>query len=48
MQPDNVVGDDDGTTFMLTTAGQVQYTTGNYAGANGVHNVDYSVEGFNV
>jgi hypothetical protein len=41
-------GDADGLTFSVTSAGQVQYTSTNITGTNGVHNLYFCAEMFNV
>jgi hypothetical protein len=44
---DESTGDDDGTTFSITNAGQIQYVTTNITGTNGIHNVYYNAEVIN-
>lgn len=45
---DKLTGDDDGITLSITSAGQIQYTSSNIAGANGIHNCDFNAETISV
>ncbi len=45
---DSMDGDDDGVVFSITSAGQIQYTSTNITGSNGVHNAYFNAELFNV